>query len=259
MNRLSIAFVCAMLLAPVYAGQDGDLRVITKSTETVTRDVRGEITGKTRVEETHVSYKKVVTENVGLDTNGLETVTRRSTSITDTSGSTITTVETRDPATQGLVLASETTVQREPRGRTITTTSLPDAAGNLNVSAQTIVIEPIPKGDRVTETWKPGDDGRLRLSNRTSIEKHAAGGVMTTVENFSNKDGDVVVTELSRTVVSKMGGSIATRHTRDAIGQLILQSRTIKSIDANGYVTLTTETRNEHGQLIVTKQITQGP
>ena len=259
MNRLSIAFVCATLLTPLYAGQDGDLRVITKSTETVTRDVRGQITGKTRVDETRISHKKTVTENIGFDTNGLETVSRRTTAVSDTTGSSVTTVETRDPVTQLLALASEKTVRREPRGRTITVTRLPDAAGNLVVSAQTIVIEPIPKGDRITESWKPGDDGRLRLANRTSVEKHAAGGVVTTVENFSNEYGDVVVTELSRTVVSKMGGSIATRHIRDAIGQLILQSRTIKSIDANGHVTLTTETRNEHGQLVVTKQMTQGP
>lgn len=259
MKHASIAYLCLMLPACAYAADDGDLRVITKSTETVDRNVQGEITGKTRVDETRISHRKVVTENIGFDTNGLETVTRRTTSITDTTGSTVTTVETRDPATLLMALASETTVQREPRGRTITTTRLPDAVGNLIISGRTIVIEPIPKGDRVTELWKPGDDGHLRLSSRTSIEKHAAGGIVTTIENFSNESGNVVVTELSRTVVSKLGGSVATRHTRNATGQLILQTRTIKSVDANGYVTITTETRNEQGQLIVTKQVTQGP
>lgn len=138
----------------------------TAVTETVDRNLDGDLTGRTVVTDTKIEVRRRVTETTRVDSNGIERVASRKTesydsvasravpietvvesfetssgllvvksvvTVTKTRNGQVTTYETRDPKRRRLAVSKRVTSKINDLGHRIATTEVPDGNGNLVV------------------------------------------------------------------------------------------------------------------------------
>lgn len=165
------------LLPTSSAAENGDWTteyLKTAVTETIDRNLDGDVTGRTVVTDTKIEVRRKVTEITRVDSNGFERVVSRKTesydsvavravpietvtesletaggrlvvmavtTVTKTPKGQVTTYEKRDPRRHGLVVTKRTTSTINDLGHKIVTTEMRDKGGEL-VTTRTTTQRP---------------------------------------------------------------------------------------------------------------------
>jgi len=150
-------------------GEELQIREVSRTTETVDRDPRGNVVGMTRVQETALFHSVKVSETWVVDAEtGQNVLKSRTTVEQDSEKNTVTKNESLDAVTRDLVVTQITMVRRNKDGDCETVVQTPDEFGRLVVSQRTVSATLSPDGDSVRTEEAAGSDGVLTIKRQTT-------------------------------------------------------------------------------------------
>lgn len=135
----------------------------------------------------------------------------------------------------------------------ITETINRDVDGNL-VSIVRIAVTRVSHTETVTDTLTKNGIGQLRISGRKTEQVDTFGNKTTIEESLSGEPLQLTISSITTLTKGANDSSITETQTPDSNGALIVSQRIVIARNEAGALITTVETRNDQGQMIVTKQ-----
>jgi hypothetical protein len=169
-----VSAILPIILPSLAVAENGDWTteyLKTAVTETVDRDIEGDVTGRTVVTDTKIEVRRKVTESSRVDSNGVERVVSRKTESYDSVATRAipieTVIESIDPSNGLLVATAVTTVTKNPSGQVTTYEARDPKRRSLHITKRiTSILN--EQGDRVVTIEVPDRNGRLVVTKTTT-------------------------------------------------------------------------------------------
>ncbi len=223
---------------------------VEAETQTVTRNVDGQITGFSTVKTKRIEYRETVTDTYKTNKVGLLVLTVRTTVRTDITGSSLTLIEKKPVDGAGLALVEERFLVIDANGNKQFTHKKRGPLGQIRLVARTRTS--IVDDHVIVEKERLSPKGQLMLTSKSDKWTDENRHIM--LNTYTPIGGALTHTTQTDTYTAPSGTTTVLTRRRSGSGSLALSQRVLITRDPSGSTTQTVELRNSHGKMVAIKE-----